>query len=277
MTSEQNAQSILLRAVARLLKPLVRLLIASGVTYPVLSRLLKTLYVNVADKHFYLDGKAQTDSRISLITGVHRKDVKRLRHENRADDHMPPSVSLGSQLVARWLGDPAYCDENGNPLELDRFHRDDGEPSFEQLVSEVSKDIRPRAVLDEWLRLGVVSLGEDGKVRLSHDAFAPEEGYEEKVWYLGNNLQAHIATAVFNVLAEGEPRLERSVHYDGLTKESVRAIRARAHKEAMRALKNVNQLAMTRQKADAQSSSANKRIVFGAYFHEEEKPLEPDD
>ena len=277
ISSEQNTQEALLRAVARLLKPLVRLLIASGVTYPAFSRLLKTLYVEVADQHFCLDGKAQTDSRVSLITGVHRKDVKRLRHEEQASDLTPLSVSLGSQLVARWVGEPAYCDTDGNPLELDRFRGDGEHPSFEDLVSDASKDIRPRAVLDEWLRLGIIDLTTDNKVRLRQEAFAPEEGYEEKAWYFGNNLHAHIATATANVLEEDKPRLERSVHYDGLTEKSVQAIEALAQKEAMRALKEVNRLAMARQKADAELSTANRRIVFGAYFHDEEKRRDTND
>ena len=64
---------------ARLLRPLVRLLIRSGITFPVATELLRELYVNVAENDFGLPDKEQTDSRVSLLTGIHRKEVRRLR------------------------------------------------------------------------------------------------------------------------------------------------------------------------------------------------------
>ena len=69
--------------VARLLRPLVRLLIKSGVTFPALCDLLRELYVNVAEYDFALPDKSQTDSRVSLLTGIHRKEVRRLRGAGR--------------------------------------------------------------------------------------------------------------------------------------------------------------------------------------------------
>ena len=69
----------LVRALRKLLRPLVRLMLAHGITYPYLSDLLKGLFVEVAEQDFRLDAKAPTDSRVSLVSGVHRKDVARLR------------------------------------------------------------------------------------------------------------------------------------------------------------------------------------------------------
>ena len=69
----------LVRALRQVLRPLVRLMLAQGITYPYLLELLKGLFVEVADKEFRLDARPPTDSRISLVSGVHRKDVSRLR------------------------------------------------------------------------------------------------------------------------------------------------------------------------------------------------------
>ena len=63
----------------RLLRPLVRLLIERSIPLPFVTELLRGLYVEVAVKEFPVEGKRQTDSRVNLLTGVHRKDVKRLR------------------------------------------------------------------------------------------------------------------------------------------------------------------------------------------------------
>src|SRR3982751_2501968 len=51
---------------ARLLRPLVRLCIRGGLTFPALAQLLRALFVNVAEHDFALQGKQQTDSRVSL-------------------------------------------------------------------------------------------------------------------------------------------------------------------------------------------------------------------
>ena len=76
-----SKETVLLQTLTTIFKPLVRLLIHQNITYVGLQNLLKNIYVKVADESFNLKGKRQTDSRISLLTGVHRADVKRIRSE----------------------------------------------------------------------------------------------------------------------------------------------------------------------------------------------------
>ena len=127
--------STLLRATRRLLRPLVRLLMRSGVTFPVLADLLRGLFVEVAITDLLVDPKTRTDSRISLLTGVHRKEIRRLRLEETGPDAVPPVVTLSSQIIALWLGSPGFLDPDGRPLSLPRTARPGvAEPSFEALV-----------------------------------------------------------------------------------------------------------------------------------------------
>ncbi len=73
----------LVMALRRLLRPLL----SFGVQYPYLANLLKLTYVEVATREFPLEDRPHSDSRISLLTGIHRQDVKRLRggdNERRA-------------------------------------------------------------------------------------------------------------------------------------------------------------------------------------------------
>ena len=102
-------------AVRRLLRPLVKLLLHHSVQYPALTSLLKQTYVEMATA-MPVEGKPQTDSRVSLLTGIHRLDVKRLRNEISNGDEVPPmSVSLGAQIVARWIANVEYLDNKGRP------------------------------------------------------------------------------------------------------------------------------------------------------------------
>lgn len=267
-STQGGAQIKLVAAVRRILRPLVRLLLSQGLTYQWLSDELKEIYVEVANRDFNLGERRQTDSRVSLLTGVHRKDVRRLREAPQrqvAAEGPPPAVSLGAQLVARWASDVRYLDEQDRPRPLPRL-ASQGVLSFESLVAEVSKDIRARPVLDEWLRLGVVHVDDADLVHLNVEAFVPEKGFEEKVFYLGANVHDHLAAAVDNVSGHKPAWLERSVHYNALTELSVEELAALAEKTGMVALKAVNRRAMELEKRDAGKPSL-RRINFGVYFY----------
>jgi len=260
----------LVKALRQVLHPLVRLMLANGVTYPFLIELLKSVFVAVAEREFRIGDKPQTDSRISLLTGVHRKDVRRLRQIARGPaETTPATISLGAQLVAVWTGSPQYLDPDGHPLPLARLASVAGELSFESLVASVSKDIRSRAVLDEWLRLGVVRLDDEDRVVLNTEAFVPQKGFDEKMFYFGHNLHDHIAAAAHNVMGQGAPYLERSVHYDGLDGRSMFDLAELAERAGMQAALTVNRKAMELEKRDVTSTEPKQRITFGIYFYSE--------
>ena len=260
----------LVLALRRVLRPMVKLMLAQGITYPYLTDLLKALFVDIADKDFRLDPRPPTDSRVSLISGVHRKEVSRLREEMASDAEIVPSVvSLGAQLVAVWLGSAQYLDESNRPKPLARFVSEGGDMSFEALVAGVNSDIRPRVVLDEWLRLGVVHFDEQHRVCLNVEAFIPVEGFDEKAFYFGHNLHDHAAAAAHNLLGAGNPFLERTVHYDALSAGSIGALATQAGQVGMAALLALNKSAIALETADANDTAPRQRMTFGIYFYAE--------
>ncbi|WP_186418800.1 DUF6502 family protein [Bosea sp. CS1GBMeth4] len=224
---------------ARLLRPLVRLCIRAGMTFPALCQLLRELYVNVAEYDFALPGKEQTDSRVSLLTGIHRKEVSRLRGAGAPVNAVPAAVSRTGAIIARWLGSPRFCDAAGAPLPLPR-NADGSSPSFEELVSSVTRDVRPRAVLDEWLDRRVVTIDPKDRIVLAEAAFIPQHGDDEKLYYFGRNLHDHVAAAAENVLGSKPAFVERSVHYDGLSAELAEKLEARSRELALEMLQRIN-------------------------------------
>lgn len=259
----------LLSALKRLLRPLVRLLLGHQISYPMMTRILKAVYVEVATENFQVEGKAQTDSRISLLTGVHRKDVKRLRSETAEHHEIPASVPLSAQLVALWTGDSKYIDADGVPKPLTRLPRKGERMSFERLVRTVNKDIRPRVVLDEWLRLGIAKLDEDDRVWLDLQAFVPKKGFDEKAFYFGQNLHDHIAAGAHNLLGDVPAFLDRSAFSDALSPESAAELAALAEKKGMETLLAISRCALKLERKDASGSAPKKRINFGIYFYED--------
>jgi hypothetical protein len=257
----------LLAAVKRLLRPLVRLLITKGMGLPALTEMLKEVYVDVALTEFPTEGKKQTDSSISILTGVHRKDVKRLRTKKDRGPRAPRTVGIGAQLVARWVGSSDTTDKKGRPIPLPRQADSPGKPAFDSLVAGISTDVRPRAVLDEWLRLGIAHIDKEDRVVLNQLAFVPQKGLEEKAFFLGRNVHDHIAAAAYNLLGEGNPQLERSVHYSELTPESAAMLAQAAQRAGMEALLDINRLALDLAAKDKGKENATRRINFGLYFY----------
>jgi hypothetical protein len=255
------------------LKPLVRLFLDHRVTYPILTGLLKEAYVEVAERHFALLGKKQTTTRVSLLTGIHRKDVKRLRESTPGDEPPQTAAPLGAQLVGQWMGAPEYQDEGGGPLALPRLAAATQGPSFEGLVASISTDIRPRAVLDEWLRLNAVHLDEQDRVILNAGAFVPSGGFDEKVFFLARNLRDHIAAGAHNLRGTGASMPERSVFYDELFPASQRELGELSERLGMEALQDVNRRAIELQARDRGRPDASRRMTFGIYFYRDD----PDD
>ena len=150
---------MIVAAVRALLRPLVRLLIAKGIGLPALMELLKEAYVDVAVAEFPVGEKKQTDSRISLLTGIHRLDVKHLRSEIVSGNDGPPmSVSLGAQIVARAWTDPAYkqrllddgraaCAEAGVMLEAERLIAVENTPAVHNVIVCTLCSCYPRSLL----------------------------------------------------------------------------------------------------------------------------------
>lgn len=250
--------------ISKLIRPLVKLMIRSGFSFTAFIDLARKVYVDVALNDFRIEGKEQTDSRITLLTGVHRKEVRRLRQETLDDASISPELSRTSQIVARWLGGAGYLGVTGRPAPLPRSGP---APSFETLVSSITKDVRPRAVLDDWLDRGLVTLDARDCVTLIETAVLPKPGEDNQLFYFGRNLHDHIAAAAANVGGGDRLFLERAVHYDGLTADAAHRLETVSRHLAMQALETAN-----REAQDVCAEPGEWRWNFGLYVY-----LEPRD
>ncbi len=266
---------LLLRAARRLLRPLVRLMMQSGLTFPILADSLRRLFVEIAVNDILTGPQARTDSRISLLTGVHRKEIRRLREMPADSVDAPEIVTLASQLIARWIGSAPFVDAAGRPGPLHRIGTGDSGLSFADLVASVTADIRPKAVLDDLLGHNVVFVDAQDRVQLNADAFIPRPGGEEQLFYFARNLHDHVAAAVANIAATEQTLfLDRSVHYDRLTTEQAQELRDYARAAAMRALLDVNRraLELTADTSAEGGEPAMQRVNFGVYVFDEQEP-----
>ncbi|MCJ0765182.1 DUF6502 family protein [Variovorax terrae] len=204
------------------MRPLVTWLLRSGVGYAEFARALKPLFLECAQAELAQIGGKQTDSAISLLSGLHRKDVRELlaRGPSEAAPELPSvgRSTPANEVVTRWL-------VSGWPEALPFVSPDPGlEPSFTELVRSVSRDTHPRSLLKELLRLGVAEEA-DGLVSLRRQAFVPDAKHEEARQLLAESVADHLAAGVHNLTAPGAKKfLEQSVFADGLSAESARAL-----------------------------------------------------
>jgi hypothetical protein len=260
------ASSPVVSAVRFMLRPLVKLLLTHSITFPFMSDLLKSIYVEVATEDFQIQGKPQTDSRISLLSGVHRKDVKNLRPERIHEQTIPLTVSLSTKLVKAWGSDPQRVDDTGRHRPLPRLMSEGGETSFEALVTSVSKDIRSRVILDEWLRTGIAKIDAEGRVCLNTEPLSRENNFEEKMYYVGQNVHDHLSAASHNLHGQQPPLLESSVHCNKLTPESIAELEAMTRKLSRQMMEEVKIRTSELEARDADKPDALLRMNFGVYF-----------
>lgn len=261
-------QSAIFNALERVMKPVVRLLLARGISYVQFTDWLKHIFIETAAETFGDADKGINDSRISVITGVHRKDVKRLRELTQTDAELkvPSTVKWGSQLVSTWLNTPSFCNET-QPIAIARLRKHGQEISFEALSERITRDVSSRALLDEFVRLGILTIDDKDMVQLVTAAFIPAKGEDEKAYYLGLGVGDHAAAAVSNVLNQQPASFDRLVHYNHFSAQSIEVIEKLSHEHGNLLLQQINTEAEKQHLLSHEQKENGKRFTLGVYFY----------
>ncbi|EHR69410.1 hypothetical protein BurJ1DRAFT_0527 [Burkholderiales bacterium JOSHI_001] len=265
-----------LDAVLQVMRPLARLLLRQGIGYPVLAAALKRVFLDAAQAELAARGMPATDSAITLLCGVHRRDVRLLTRV--APDHQRAAASaqplgVAGQVVGAWLTDERWLDPQGAPRRLART----GEDGFDALAQGISRDVRPRALLDELLRLELVQEGPDGGVTLARSGFAPRGDAAEMAAQMAANLHDHAAAAVANLAGEAN-FLDQALYVDDIGADSLQQLRRAATAAWRQAFKAVLSQGRALSAADVRQlpqAQRSLRLRFGAYFFSEDTQAPP--
>jgi hypothetical protein len=270
----ESRSEIAMREALRLMQPLAHVLVANGVTYPQFVRALKTTFLRAALAELRSADAPVTDSALSLLSGVHRKDVRVMR----SSDGPPPSrnraQSLAADVAARWTRAPEYLDAQGSPRTLPLRGRMPNEISFESLVQSVSKDFHARSVLDELLRLEVAVI-ENDHVRLRAEGLGSSDRFASMAASFAANTGDHLAAGGSNLRAasRGEtlPFFDQSITIDGLSMHSASVLQSMTREACAAALGRVEAEGRTRhaQEAHGLPQECAMRVRVGAFFYAE--------
>jgi hypothetical protein len=265
-------KKVLSRAVITILEPLVQMLLRYGISHSEFAELSRRAYVNVAFRHFSIPNRKKSNSRVSVITGLSRKEVVRLS-AIEADE--PPETrgprNRAQRVVNGWLQDPDFVGSDNKPRALSL---QEGEHSFEELVKRYSGGITARAVLDELLRVGTVSKQDNKVVKLNHYGYLPEKSDAEML----NMLAVHVAdlmnTGVFNIERDKtQPaRFQRQVIYHDIPESMAMEFQNFSHEQLTTMIIEMNQWLATHKKAlKADNEEPKFRLGVGAYFFKNTK------
>lgn len=269
----QKVTKALSAAILRMLRPLVRLLLRHGISYGTFADLAKWVYVDVADKEFSVAGRKQTVSRVSVLTGLSRKEVARIQAIETPDDQVVmQQYNRAARVISGWLRDEKFSDAKGQPNTLPL----EGKDSFAELVKAYSGDLPARAILDELLRVKAVELNDDNVELLTH-AYVPADGEEEKLHILGTDVALLINTIDHNLEStESKPHFQRKVAYDNLPEEALPLLREISSEKAQALLEELDRYLVKhdRDSNPETKGSGRKRAGLGIYYFEEDIPEE---
>jgi hypothetical protein len=212
---ENSSRDQLLYSFRRVLRPLIRILIRSGVRYDEFLDLVKGVYVESAARDGLGDNARATRAKISISTGVPRRDVDRFIDNDGALPVAPRTLTKTlAEILNLWHTDPQFVGPYGIPLELEV--RGQKNRCFTDLVKAVDIGANPSLVLDELIRLRTVVWSGDTHVRTVSRAFIPVEAMSPaQLEFFGNALTRLAGTLQYNLdRANTGKRLERSVQSD---------------------------------------------------------------
>ncbi len=221
----ESVKFTLLCAYQVLLGPLIRILLRQGISYAEFSEIAKAVYVEVALKDFKVAGRKATRTRVAVMSGLTRKEVKRVIDEAVKDQYEPKSKfsRLGRVLVG-WHTDTDFTGPYGLPLELQYETNNPGEPTFAELVKRHSGDMSPRSILDELIRVSAVRETDVGWYRVLRREYITDAQGRDTFERTGFIVRNFVNTVDFNMTksAPGKGRFERHVFpADGLRAEDV--------------------------------------------------------
>ena len=172
---QNAAQKEILKAFLLVLKPMARILLRFGVGYKDFNEIAKTAFVDVASADYGIRGRPTNISRVAVMTGMTRKEVRRIRNSLASgEDTVQVRHGPLQQLIRKWFVDERFLDAKGQPATL-AFHGKGA--TFEELVKATGGDIPPGAIRTELKRTGAVVEGADGSLTFTRPSFSPAKAH----------------------------------------------------------------------------------------------------
>lgn len=264
-----------LKACRHFMVPIARFLLKNGIGYREFAEISKLAFVQVASDDYGLRGRRTNMSRVSVMTGLNRKEIRKLRDRLEIEDWEPnPTLSKPVTVMARWFTNQRYIGQKGSPKWLP-FEAQDNRESFSELVKEVGGDVPPGAMLKELIRAGCIREARPGVWKAVKRQYSPGGIDVYQVQRFGECLHDLAQTIVTNMeqVDSGKRLFEFRAWSDRVDPKDVRALKDVVATKGYGYLESVDNWLETHAR-DEQQVAQDRRLRYGVGVYYFEMPDE---
>ena len=248
------------------LRPVVRFCVRRSVKLQELIEVMKVVFVEVGQEELRGTKESSSVSRLSVMTGVHRKDVHRLLTEGMKTD---AASDVFTRVVGQWQNDPRFATKAGKPKALS-FSSAAG--AFTELVRSVSRELNPYTVLFELERQGMIERKGDNLL-LKVQSYTPSKNPSESYRLLSQDIDDLMRGVEDNTFSlKGVPHLHLTTSYDNVPVEYLPSLRAWCMREGTKLHRRArNQLSKFDKDLNPKlkQKSGRARIALGTFSFSE--------
>lgn len=261
-----TSRTTTLRALRLLFRPIARILLKAGINWKELVEVCKATYVEVASEDFGIRGRPTNTSRVAILTGFSRREVKRLR--DLLAEEQPTTftrMNHATRVLSGWYSDDDFMDDSGSPRPL----LESGcNPSFDTLCSRYSSDVPATTMLKELRHVGAVEANDEGRLVAKSRYYMPQLTDPEQVLRSGSVLEDVGTTVAYNLHRDedAKTRFERRASNTHIPESAVGEFREFIEKEGQAFLERVDAWLTEHEEQDA---SNVVRLGLGAYWIED--------
>ena len=270
---QDTIQRQILNALLLFLRPIARALLRAGIGYREFAEISKSAFVDIATKDYGLRGRPTNISRVAVMTGLTRKEVRRLRDKASAGEETLVLRSTPMSIILhRWFTDREFLQASGKPAVL-RF--DGPEPSFSHLVRKHGGDIPPGAMRTELKRINAVRETDDGKLEVTKRNVSGLDVHDRLVTGLAKVLYPAALTIAHNTSCDKDDTwVQRSAATKHVRADDVARLRRISSDRLAELTEAIDDLFVAYEALYEEDSAAKRNgraVGVGVFYFEEDK------
>ena len=267
MSSGKGSATAALRL---LFRPIARIMLRAGVNWREFADICKAIYVEVATEDFGIRGRPTNISRVAILTGLTRREVRRLRNLLQEDNvEVFTRMNYATRVLAGWYQDEEFLGTDGKPLPLPPT----GETgSFESLCDKYSGDVAATTMLKELKNVGAVAKEADGTLAVKMRTYMPTMMDPARMLSSGSVLEDMGYTIAYNLhRSDKDPgRFDRRATNTRMPAKAVPEFREFIELEGQEFLERVDAWLSEHEIKDGDETKT-VRLGMGAYWIEGRK------
>ena len=255
------------------LEPLVKILLENGITHKEFSELCKSIFVDVAQKNYGIRGRLANTAKVSALTGIDRKQIKRITEQNQSGQTLLPNVPFDrlTRVLSAWYEEPSYLDSKEQPIILPLEADSEEGLSLMNLIKRFSGDVPATTLLRELKQNKCIEEIGNDYWKVTSREYIHSKADSESIIRTGKVIK-DLGTVIHHNLykADGEKenkRFERRTTNEDIPKKYVEEFNQLLNEEGQKFLDSLDQWLIDKQVEGVDPDDKKYiRLGVGMYF-----------